>query len=119
MDSEAEEEGLPHISALYTFCSFVFFGLIPLVIDISLLSFHDRVPENVSFWTATILTMITLFVLGSIKAKLTKKNILYSGFQMVLIGGAAALVAYIIAYFLAALDDQAKDLGEGGLEVVL
>jgi VIT1/CCC1 family predicted Fe2+/Mn2+ transporter len=110
MDTQAEEEGVPHISAVYTFCSFVFFGFIPLVIDILLLSFTGKnIPENIAFWTGTCLTMVTLFILGVLKAKLTKESTLISGMQMVLIGGAAALVAYVIAFFLATLENDKKD----------
>jgi len=88
-----------------------FFGFIPLVIDITLLSFHESVPESVGFWTGTLLTLLTLFILGAIKARLTNKSTFFSGLQMVSIGGAAAFVAYLIAYFMA-LIDKGINLGE-------
>jgi len=106
MDSQNEDEGYPHISAIYTFGSFVFFGLIPLVIDITLLSLRESVPSGVSFWTGTALTLCTLFILGAIKAKLMGKSMIFSGVQMVSIGGAAAFIAYLLAYFMANLENQ-------------
>jgi len=111
MDTQTEEDGFPHISALYTFGSFVFFGFIPLFIEITLLSFNESVPEVVGFWTGTMLTLLTLFILGAIKAKFTNKSTFFSGIQMVSIGGAAAFVAYLIAYFMALIDKGIK-LGE-------
>jgi len=115
MDSQSEDEGYPHISAIYTFGSFVFFGLIPLVIDISLLSLSETIPSSFSFWTGTGLTLCTLFVLGAIKAKLTSKSMVFSGVQMVSIGGAAALVAYLLAFLMANFEKQSRG-GEAKIE---
>jgi len=108
LDSQSEDEGYPHISAIYTFGSFVFFGLIPLIIDITLLYLSDSVPSTFSFWTGTALTLCTLFILGAIKAKLTSKSTIFSGVQMVSIGGAAALVAYLLAYLMANFEKQSR-----------
>lgn len=49
---------------------------------------------------AGILTGLTLFILGAIKSKLTLTNWARSGMEMLLVGGAAALIAYMIGFIL-------------------
>uniref|UniRef100_A0A6B2LDM1 UBA domain-containing protein n=1 Tax=Arcella intermedia TaxID=1963864 RepID=A0A6B2LDM1_9EUKA len=129
---DAENCSPPHrplVSALYTFMSFVFFGFIPLALYILLLpspaptitttsgsDFSVKVTENRvglewTFYYGTGFTLMTLFALGILKGRLTKSTVKsnwWNGFQMVSVGGAAAFVAYLIAYVLAALEGWAK-----------
>jgi hypothetical protein len=44
--------------------------------------------------------------LGTVKGKFTNKNPFSVGFQMVIIGGVAAVVAYSIAYSMSGLEHQ-------------
>ncbi len=55
--------------------------------------------ENV-FALSAITTALSLFVVGALRVKITKTNWIKSGIEMLLIGGIAATVAYIIGYLL-------------------
>ncbi|MER1952731.1 MAG: VIT1/CCC1 transporter family protein, partial [Aerococcus urinaeequi] len=55
---------------------------------------------NNTFTVASVLTGLTLFTLGAVKSRLTLTNWFKSGMEMLLIGGAAAIVAYGIGYIL-------------------
>jgi VIT1/CCC1 family predicted Fe2+/Mn2+ transporter len=99
----------PTVSALYTFFSFIFFGLIPLLADILILSVGTTFfASEHTFFTACFFSGFTLFVLGTVKAKFANKNPFSVGFQMVLIGGVAAVVAYSIAYGMSGLDQRSS-----------
>jgi VIT1/CCC1 family predicted Fe2+/Mn2+ transporter len=55
--------------------------------------------EN-AFLLASILTGITLFILGALKSRVTQSNWFRSGLEMLLVGGLAAIVAYLVGYLL-------------------
>lgn len=93
-----ESEENPLKNAVATFLSFGIFGFIPLLAYVIL----PFVNLNI-FLLASILTAITLFALGALKVKITGKNWLKSGFEMLMVGGIAATAAYIIGYLLAGL----------------
>jgi len=108
----AEEESLqqedPKMSALYTFLSFIFFGIIPLIADILMASFGNTLMASATehtFLTACFFSFVTLFILGILKAKFTYKNPITIGLQMVAIGGMASVVAYTIAFALSGIDE--------------
>ncbi len=95
------ESGSPAKMGLYTFFSFVVFGLIPLmayvvmpILDLS---------QKTSLILACVLTACALFFLGSLKSIFTKKNLLFSGLQMLAIGGFTAVAAYSVGYFISSL----------------
>lgn len=94
----AETEAHPIYNALITFCSFIVYGFIPLIAYV-FASFSPFLMEN-TFIVAGILTGLTLFILGAIKSKLTLTNWVRSGMEMLLVGGAAALIAYMIGFML-------------------
>lgn len=94
----AETEAHPIYNALITFCSFILYGFIPLIAYV-FASFSTFLMEN-TFVVAGILTGLTLFILGAIKSKLTLTNWVRSGMEMLLVGGAAALIAYMIGFIL-------------------
>lgn len=94
----AETEAHPIYNALITFCSFILYGFIPLIAYV-FASFSTFLMEN-TFVVAGILTGLTLFILGAIKSKLTLTNWARSGMEMLLVGGAAALIAYMIGFIL-------------------
>jgi len=54
--------------------------------------------EQYQLFYATILTLLTLFLLGAARIKVTGQTILRSGFEMVFVGGMAAASAYFIGY---------------------
>jgi len=88
----------PRIDAFVTFFSFVFFGFMPLVTYI-LASFIPFFAQN-TFLTATILTLVTLFTVGSLRNIVTNVNWFKSGLEMLLTGSMAAFVAYIVGFLI-------------------
>lgn len=93
-----EMDSHPIKNALVTFFSFVIYGFIPLVAYV-FSSFSPFLMNN-TFTVASVLTGLTLFTLGAVKSRLTLTNWFKSGMEMLLIGGAAAIVAYGIGYIL-------------------
>lgn len=94
---EAEDKGgdyyhspLPH--GIITFFSFSIVGLIPLLPY--LFGFTN------SFELSTALVLVTLFVVGSVRTKFTKKKWFRGGIEMVLVGGLAASFSFFAAYFV-------------------
>lgn len=81
---------LPH--ALITYLSFVSAGLIPLLPY--LLGFRE------GFNLATILVVLSLFFVGSVRTRFTKKTWFSGGIEMVIVGGFAALVAYFTGFLV-------------------
>lgn len=98
-DGETEEvEGNPLKNGMITFSSFFVFGLIPLLAYV----FATFIPGIVeySFILASVLTGLTLFVLGALKSRVTHSNWLKSGVEMLVVGGFAASFAYVIGFVL-------------------
>ncbi|MFE2777717.1 VIT1/CCC1 transporter family protein [Aerococcus urinaeequi] len=94
----AETEAHPINNALVTFLSFILYGFIPLIAYV-FASSSTFLMEN-TFIVASILTGLMLFILGAIKSKLTLTNWVRSGMEMLLVGGATALIAYMIGFIL-------------------
>ena len=86
----------PWKSAFATFLSFLVAGSMPLMFFI--FSYTTMI-ENV-FALSAITTAVSLFVVGVLRVKITKTNWIKSGIEMLLIGGIAATVAYVIGYLL-------------------
>lgn len=103
----AEELGLIHDNTspfkkgIVTFISFAIFGFIPIFAF--LLTFLNPLLQKYAFLIASIMTGITLFILGALKVKITCMNWLKSGFEMLFAGGLAAGAAYYIGYLLSGL----------------
>ncbi|MFT4311641.1 MAG: VIT1/CCC1 transporter family protein [Candidatus Woesearchaeota archaeon] len=97
MDEELHIENhqeSPLKTSLVTFFSFLFFGFVPLfsyVLDL----FSAMFIAN-PFVVATSLTGATIFGLGTFKAALTDKHWFASGLQILILGGAAALIAFYV-----------------------
>jgi VIT1/CCC1 family predicted Fe2+/Mn2+ transporter len=96
-----EEEGHPFFNGLSTFLSFVVAGFIPLLFFVVGLAFPEL--AKYSFQMSVILTAVTLFAIGSLKVLVTQTNWWKSGLEMLIVGGAAAMGAYLIGYFLQGL----------------
>ncbi len=94
-----EDDESPLNNAVATFVSFAVFGVIPLLTYV-LGTFSGFAAAN-QFVMASVLTGLALFTLGALKVQVTRRNILVSGLEMLLLGGIAAAVAYGIGYFLA------------------
>lgn len=96
-----ESDESPLKNAIVTFVSFGIFGVIPLLAYLA----SKAIPLFAinTFLTACVSTAVTLFALGAIKVKITGRNWLMSGIEMLFVGSIAASVAYLIGYVLAGL----------------
>ena len=93
-----EDHTSPIKSALVTFVSFNLIGFIPLLAYI--LSYFSNSFRSNTFTLSIILTSIAFFIVGSIKGHIVGKRWVLSGFETLLIGGAAAVIAYVVGYLL-------------------
>ena len=84
-------------SALVTFFSFVIAGLIPVVPFLFL--------KNISsvFMYSIVATGCTLFVVGSLRALVTRRSWFISGLEMFAVGGVAAGIAYGVGLLLSSV----------------
>ncbi|WP_133131451.1 VIT1/CCC1 transporter family protein [Legionella yabuuchiae] len=93
-----EEYGLPQIprnpikAGLYTFFSFLLFGLIPLMPYVLQLT--------APFFWSCFSTGMAFFIIGSIKSFWSMKPWFYSGIQTFLLGSATAALAYLVGRIL-------------------
>ncbi|MBI5803721.1 VIT1/CCC1 transporter family protein [Candidatus Pacearchaeota archaeon] len=88
----------PRKAAAATFFSFVIIGMIPLISFI-IAPFSFFIEEN-KFTLSFILTGIALLIVGAAKGNIIGKNRIKSSFETFLIGGVAALIAFLVGYFL-------------------
>ncbi|OGS96460.1 MAG: hypothetical protein A3K04_05935 [Gallionellales bacterium RBG_16_56_9] len=93
-----EDEGNPLLNGLVTFTAFVSAGALPLLIY--LLGLVFPVPAQAAFPVAISLSGLALFGLGAAKVTVTKLNPIRSGLEMLIVGGLAASVAYIVGALL-------------------
>ena len=84
-----------------TFISFLLVGSIPIIPYF--LSFFSEAIRNIAYPLSIVMTFIAFFFIGSAKVYITKKNWFISGLETLLVGGAAAIIAYGIGYFLRGL----------------
>jgi VIT1/CCC1 family predicted Fe2+/Mn2+ transporter len=91
----------PIKKGLYTFLSFLVFGSIPLLVYLA----SPALPcmKDHTFFAASLLTGITIFTLGALKVRITQRNWLLSGLQMLVSGGSSATLAYCIGKLLSGL----------------
>ncbi|MGE3681115.1 MAG: VIT1/CCC1 transporter family protein [Bdellovibrionales bacterium] len=96
----AEEYGLsgelrsPLASGLSTFCAFVVCGMIPL------LPFFARLPE--AFLWSCAMTAAAFFAIGSFKSRYSMERWWRAGWNTLLIGSIAAILAYVLGAWLKA-----------------
>ena len=91
----------PLKTAWATFLSFIFIGFIPLF-SFVIAPFSNFVYER-KFLIAIILTALAFFGIGWVKGIVVGKRHILAAFETLLIGGAAALIAYAVGYFLRGL----------------
>ena len=96
-----ESDESPIKNAVATFLSFALFGFVPLAAHV--LGHIVRSVDTHAFVTACALTGLTLFALGTVKARVTGRNWLRSGAEMLLVGGIAAAAAYGIGSLFSGL----------------
>ncbi len=92
------DERTPIRSALATFSAFVLAGSIPLLVY--LFGLIAPVPSTHSFYISLGMSGVALFVLGAAKVVVTHRNPLRSGLEMLMVGGFAAGVAFVVGVLL-------------------
>jgi len=95
LGSAPEENISPWKSALVTFFSFLAAGLAPLAFFVVSLAFVAN-----SRFIFFIATALSLFTVGVIRARINKLSLLRNGFEILLVGGVAAAVAYGVGFIL-------------------
>ncbi len=89
-------EPFPMRHGMVTFAAFVVAGSVPLLSY--LFEFGDS-----QFVVSAVMTLLTLFVVGSARALVTDQNWLYEGFEMLAVGTVAAGVAYGVGFWIAGI----------------
>lgn len=97
----AKKKQDPFKNAATTFGAFVLFGFVPLIAYV--FSKTASIFQQDTFFMASAFTGLTLFSLGAIKCKVTGLNWIRSGVEMLLVGGIAAVAAYIIGYLISTI----------------
>jgi VIT1/CCC1 family predicted Fe2+/Mn2+ transporter len=92
------EDRNPFRIGLATFAAFVVAGSVPLLIY--LLAMAVAIPASWLFPVSLALSGLALFGLGAAKVLVTQLNAVRSGFEMLLVGGLAAGVAYAVGALL-------------------
>lgn len=95
------DERRPMLSAAATFGAFLVAGSVPLLVY--LLGLFLPVDPAVAFPVSIVLSALALFGLGAAKVFVTERNWFRSGLEMLVIGGLAAGVAYLVGYLLQGL----------------
>jgi VIT1/CCC1 family predicted Fe2+/Mn2+ transporter len=95
------DERKPIYSALATFGAFLIAGSVPLLVYLA--GLFVTVPGNWPFVASLVLSGLALFGLGAAKVLITERNWLRSGLEMLVVGGLAAGVAYLVGYLLQGL----------------
>ena len=78
------------------FCSFAFFGALPLLGYVIIPSAFPQLGEEVLFVSACVVTGMVLFFMGSVKSWFSNQHWFRSGMETLLLGGACATVAFTI-----------------------
>ena len=94
-----EDKKSPLDSSISTFVGFNLIGLIPLMPFIIFIAMGID-PNSDAFVYSIIFVMSAFFLVGIIKGKIVKKSKIKSGLFTLIIGGVAAMVAYLVGYGL-------------------
>jgi VIT1/CCC1 family predicted Fe2+/Mn2+ transporter len=92
----------PIFGAIITCLSFIMIGLCPLLIFLFIVIYpkqkiiHHKHLYLISFFVS----MICLFLIGAIKGRLTNKSAFYSGCETLIVGGVAALISYLVGFYI-------------------
>ena len=89
----------PMHSSVSTFVGFNLVGLIPLIPFMIFMIIGIEVNSE-AFVYSTVSVLAAFFLVGMIKGKIVKKSMLYSGINTLIIGGIAAVVAYLVGFGL-------------------
>ena len=81
---------------LVMFCSFAFFGALPLLGYVLIPTIFPNSNEATLFISACCITGIVLFLMGSVKSFFSKQHWFRAGLETLILGGTCATVAYTI-----------------------
>lgn len=93
-----KDERSPWRNALATLVSFVVAGVVPMLVY--LLRLFLPIPAQIEFPASLVLSGLALFGLGAAKVLVTERTAWKSGLEMLLVGGLAAGVAYLVGALL-------------------
>lgn len=102
-----EEHGLtlhgpsPIRAAAATFVAFVVIGFLPLVAFLGQLFAPTLFSKP--FEISAVLTMLAFFCVGAFKGRYVRQSWYGSGLETLLVGGAAAMLAYLVGYLLSGI----------------
>ena len=96
-----EENIEPLKGSVTTFISFITIGFIPLFGYV--FNFFFEFSRHAVFVFTSCFTLLALFIVGAIRGKFTDKYWLFSGFEIMAIGGFAAAISYLIGFWLKSL----------------
>jgi VIT1/CCC1 family predicted Fe2+/Mn2+ transporter len=89
-----EDDAMLLTDAFVMFLAFASLGIVPLIVfaagPLNIFSDEDQYTASV------VLSLVVLFVLGSLKSKFGSGNWLYCGFESLALGGACAGVSYFV-----------------------
>lgn len=86
----------PLLHAVATFCAFILAGILPLLP-------YLFIQNSNNFLIAGIFAGLTLFTVGALRKFFSARSWLMSGLEMLLVGGSAALIAFLIGFVLKSL----------------
>jgi len=94
----------PLKNGLVTLCSFLIFGCVPMISYVVAISINNEPGvsgvRNITFIVASVMTLLTMFLLGALTSRFSPSKWYISGLWILLNGGAAAIVAYLIGWGL-------------------
>ena len=93
-----ESQKSPWKTAASTYFGFLIIGIIPILSYV--LSYFLPFFQKDTFKIAIVMTLVALIIIGVIKRYITKKDLWKSASETVFVGGAAAIIAYYIGFFL-------------------
>jgi VIT1/CCC1 family predicted Fe2+/Mn2+ transporter len=93
-----KDERNPLKNGLVTLVSFVIAGSVPLLVY--LVGLFAPLPPEWAFPISIVLSGMALFGLGAAKVLVTERSPIRSGLEMLLVGGLAASVAYLVGALL-------------------
>jgi vacuolar iron transporter family protein len=91
----------PVKTAFVTFISFFVVGLIPLLSYVA--GVFSPMIEEKQFIIAAVLTGVAFIIVGGIKAKVVKESWTRAALETLLLGGAAAIIAFYVGLFIKTL----------------
>jgi DNA damage-binding protein 1 len=89
------------------FCSFAFFGSLPLLGYVIIPATLPHLGSDYLFLSACIVTGCVLFFMGSVKSFFSTQHWMVAGLETLLLGGACATVAFTIGQFVDHVTDGA------------